>query len=167
MVETEHGDFCLYNYYPVIDEPCTIYTLEGTEGYESDTDVYERCPSCGFVENKDKMIDMGEDYYCNDCVVKDGIMGDYIIKEESQQYIAYDGYVKFTMEFDMLVFSADGCAILRGYAVEDYVDGKIYYDNDARIFAFEDRDNPGGTLYTTHSELLEMDDETGNYYLAK
>lgn len=167
MVETDHGDFCLYNYYPGIDEPCTIYTLEGTDGYEMGKDVYERCPSCGFVENTDKMIDMGEDYYCDDCVVMDGITGDYIIKEESQQYIAYDGYKKFTMEFDMLVFSADGYAILRGYAVEDYVDGKIYYDNDARIFEFEDRDNPGRVLYTTHSELLEMDDETGNYYLIE
>lgn len=167
LMETEDGGFCLYNYYPVIDEPCTIYTLEGTDGYEMGKDVYERCPSCGYVENTDKMIDMEEGCYCDDCVVKDGITGDYIIKEESQQYIAYDGYEEFTMEFDMLVFSADGCAILRDYAVEDYVDGKIYYINDARIFEFEDRDNSGGILYTTHSELLEMDDETGNYYLAK
>lgn len=167
MVEMEHGGFYLYNYYPEINEPCTIYTLEGTDGYESVTDEYERCPSCGYVDRTDNMRDMGEDYYCDDCVVTDGITGDYIIKEKSQQYIEYYGDERFTIEFDKLVFSADGCAILRDYAVKDYVDGKMYYDNDARIFEFEDRDNPGGILYTTHSEMLEMDDETGNYYLIK
>ena len=167
LVETGRGGFCLYNYYPEIDEPCTIYTLEGTEGYESCTDVYEECGSCGCVENTNNMTEIGRAYYCDDCIVTDGITHDSVVRDDAQQYIDYYGDEQFTLEFDQLVFSADGCAILRDYAVEDYVDGKIYYDDDARIFEFEDRDNPGETLYTTHSEMLEMDDETGIYYLTK
>lgn len=167
LMETEDGGFCLYNYYPESDEPCTIYTLEGTEGYESSTDVYEKCASCGYVNNETDMTEIGGKYYCNDCVVYDGITGDCIVKEKAQQYIDYDEEEQFTIELDELVFSADGYAILRNHAVEDYVDGKIYYDDDVRIFEFMDRDNPGERLYTTHSEMLEIDDEDGNYYLAK